>query len=68
MSAEPYEPEPVDSSGLEARCHGTGMLECRCGGDQCYCGFHGSTECYGCPDCEWDDDDQDAYLDEEGER
>jgi hypothetical protein len=59
------EPEPGDSSGLETRCHGTGVLECRCMGDGCCCGFYGSTECYGCEDCEWDGDDRDAYLNDE---
>jgi hypothetical protein len=46
------------------------MLICRCMGDGCCCGFHGYAECYGCPDCEWDDNDPDAYtwdLDEEDE-
>jgi hypothetical protein len=38
--------------GLDTRCHGTGMLTCHCGGDQCYCDFNGEAECYGCQDCE----------------
>lgn len=60
---EEMEPEPVDSSGLDLRCHGTGTLDCRCMGDGCCCGFHGSTECLGCPDCEWDDDGEDVFWD-----
>ncbi len=60
-------PEPGDSSGLASRCCGSGYLECRCMGDGCCCGFHGYAECYGCPDCEWDGDDADAYWGEEEE-
>lgn len=46
-----------DDSGLTMRCGGTGELECRCGGDFCACHHHGSTECFGCPDCEGGDED-----------
>lgn len=52
------------SDGLNARCHGTGMLDCHCGGDLCVCHNHGEVECDGCPDCEdfddegYDNDDQ----------
>ncbi len=42
---------------LDDQCGGSGELHCDCGGDQCVCHFHGSTECEGCPDCREDDDD-----------
>lgn len=39
------------------RCGGHGWIRCYCGGDLCVCGNQGEIECYGCPDCEGDDDD-----------
>lgn len=58
-----------ENDGLRQRCGGTGTLECNCGGDQCYCGNFGEAECFGCPDCEgerdedWDYPDDDKYDD-----
>lgn len=43
------------SSDSLGRCHGTGMLECYCGGDLCVCHNHGEVDCPGCDDCEADD-------------
>ena len=45
---------------LPARCGGSGMLDCYCGGDLCVCHNHGEQDCYGCEDCE-DCDDDDWY-------
>jgi hypothetical protein len=44
-------------------CGGTGSVDCRCGGDLCVCHNHGEVECFGCPDCEQDEDDygEDSY-------
>jgi hypothetical protein len=40
-----------------SRCGGLGMLYCDgCGGDQCICICGGESECFGCPDCEGNDD------------
>lgn len=50
-----------DSRTLAKRCYGTGYLECSCMGDGCCCDFHGSAECFGCPDCEWDDEEREEY-------
>ena len=50
--------------GLDASCGGSGMLQCRCGGDQCVCHHHGETECPGCPDCDAFDDDDDWTEDD----
>jgi len=56
-------PEYADEAdGLESRCGGTGHLNCYCGGDLCCCHHHGQAECFGCPDCEEEDDDD--YYDE----
>ena len=44
-----------------SRCGGSGVLDCKCGGDQCVCHNHGEVECPGCPDCE-EDDDFDASI------
>lgn len=38
------------------RCGGNGYMHCYCGGDFCCCGNGGEIECYGCEDCERDDD------------
>jgi hypothetical protein len=46
-----------DDTGLDVSCGGLGSLNCRCGGDQCVCHYHGETDCPGCPDCENDCDD-----------
>lgn len=43
--------------GLDRRCGGTGVLDRHCGGDLCVCHNHGEAECYGCPDCEGDDEE-----------
>jgi hypothetical protein len=55
--------ELFESDYLDMRCGGLGILDCHCGGDLCVCHNHGEVECYGCPDCEGDDDD---YYDDEG--
>ena len=52
------------SDDLDETCGGTGELNCYCGGDQCVCHHHGSTECPGCEDCETDDD---SYYDDDPE-
>jgi hypothetical protein len=57
--------ELFDESGLEDGCNGTGSVNCFCGGDQCVCHFHGETECPGCKDCEWGEDEWDDDYDEE---
>lgn len=57
------------SDGLGDSCHGTGVLDCHCGGDLCVCHHHGETDCVGCHDCEgdewdeWDDYEEDGPLD-----
>lgn len=56
--------ELFESDYLDRRCGGLGMLDCHCGGDLCVCHNHGHVECYGCPDCE--DEDDDYYYDDEG--
>lgn len=38
------------------RCGGHGYTRCYCGGDLCVCGNDGEIECYGCCDCEGEDD------------
>lgn len=48
-------------------CGGTGTVDCLCGGDFCVCHNHGSVECDGCLDCDFDDEDQEhdnRYPDE----
>lgn len=45
---------------IDGRCGGTGELTCYCGGSQCVCHNHGTTECDGCEDCI---DDSDPYDD-----
>lgn len=38
-------------------CGGSGVLYCDCGGDSlCVCHNHGEVQCFGCEDCEPDDD------------
>lgn len=53
--------ELFDQSVYLDTCGGTGFLDCVCGGDFCICHHHGETECFGCVDCnddqERDDDD-----------
>lgn len=49
--------EEMFSAQTEDRCGGDGVLNCFCGGDGCVCHWHGSMECYGCEDCEPDEDD-----------
>jgi hypothetical protein len=46
---------------LYQRCGGYGHTECLCGGDFCVCHNHGDVECFGCEDCERDDDDDEGY-------
>jgi hypothetical protein len=43
--------EACNPDGLEDECGDSGVLLCFCGGDQCICGYHGETECFGCADC-----------------
>lgn len=50
-------------SPVRERCGGLGIIDCHCGGDLCVCHNHGEVECFGCPDCE--DDDEDYYYDSE---
>ncbi len=45
---------------LPRRCGGSGVLDCHCGGDQCVCHNHGEVECFGCPDCQGDDCNEDT--------
>lgn len=45
-----------ESNWLDTRCRGTGVLYCHCGGDLCVCHHHGEVDCYGCADCESDDE------------
>jgi hypothetical protein len=49
---------------MPSRCGGSGYMECDCGGDLCVCHNHGEMECFGCPDCEGDADDDFGYDDE----
>ncbi len=49
---------------MPSRCGGSGYMECECGGDLCVCHNHGEMECFGCPDCEGDSDDDFGYDDE----
>lgn len=55
------EPNPHYAE-IHGGCGGSGMLNCRCGGDLCVCHNHGETECFGCEDCEDRDTD---YPDQE---
>ena len=48
---------------LPGRCGGSGTLDCLCGGDFCVCHNHGEVECFGCPDCEGDDEGDDDQGD-----
>ena len=48
-------------------CGGTGTINCYCGGDQCVCHNHGSTDCPGCDDCDADDWQDDEFEDDEDE-
>lgn len=50
------EKNPHYSDHHEQTCGGSGVLNCLCGGDFCVCHNHGEMECFGCPDCESDDD------------
>lgn len=49
------------SSAALGSCHGTGVMECYCGGDLCVCHNHGEVECGGCADCEDDDGYDDDF-------
>lgn len=44
---------------LGGECAGTGTLHCICGGDFCICHWHGETDCPGCEDCDFDEDEVD---------
>lgn len=46
-------------------CGGSGLLNCHCGGDQCVCHNHGEVECFGCEDCQ-SENDQDFYDQQDG--
>lgn len=37
-------------------CGGMGIIDCHCGGDLCVCHNHGEVECFGCDDCDREDD------------
>jgi hypothetical protein len=41
---------------MSETCGGLGMFICYCGGDFCICNNNGEYECYGCEDCEREDD------------
>jgi len=57
--------ELFDDEGLDVRCGGMGVLYCECGGDMCVCHHHGETSCFGCPDCECNDQyDEDDLNDQ----
>lgn len=66
-----YPPEPPDVCWCGAKnpyhaeihggCGGMGILNCICGGDLCVCHNHGEVECFGCPDCEDREDDDDCH-------
>lgn len=58
-------PEAGDLSGLAKRCHGSGILICRCMGDGCCCGFYGEADCPGCEGCRWSDEDRDKFQTED---
>lgn len=55
--------ELFDSEVFDQSCGGSGYLHCECGGDLCVCHHHGEVECYGCEDCDFDDDD---FNDDDG--
>lgn len=57
--------EMFSDAYLERSCGGTGQLTCFCGGDFCVCHNHGSDECFGCDDC--DGDDEHGWYDDEFE-
>lgn len=40
--------EPEDALPFCNLCQGSGMMNCYCGGDQCYCDWHGEKPCT-CP-------------------
>ncbi len=52
-------PAKPDFKSLARRCYGYGSLSCHCGGDLCVCGLDGE-ECLGCPDCEREEEDEEA--------
>lgn len=37
---------------IPSTCGGSGTIDCRCGGDQCVCHWHGEVECLGCEECD----------------
>ena len=57
QDGEKYWHATTRQDGLDPRCGGFGIRDCHCGGDLCVCGNFGEVECFGCPDCERDDDD-----------
>jgi hypothetical protein len=48
---------------IHGGCGGDGYLDCHCGGDMCVCHNHGEVECFGCPDCQGDNEDDDDCED-----
>ena len=54
-------------SGLDRTCGGLRILYCYCVGDFCVCAYHGEVECYGCEDCDPDEDDFDDDMDGDAE-
>lgn len=44
----------------QVRCGGDGYFNCYCGGDLCVCSYGGEIPCFGCEDCESDDDYDDV--------
>lgn len=56
MNGEKFWHATTATEGLEQRCGGMGVLNCFCGGDLCVCGNFGEVECFGCPDCEGEDE------------
>lgn len=43
-----FEPYIPDGHVLCPRCYGSMEVDCRCGGDQCYCDNHGDKPCPFC--------------------
>lgn len=58
---------PPGDGFTPSTCGGYGWIICRCGGDLCFCGNFGEIECFGCPDCEFNEDDYPEWEVEKGE-
>lgn len=54
------EPNPHHAR-LSRGCGGYRFMICLCGGDLCACHNHGEIECFGCQDCEGDDDSEPGW-------